>query len=164
MLRMLLFLFAIVFVVSLSARAQGIEVFGGYSFERYSGAPARQLNGWEVAGQFKIAGIFGVVGDLDAHYGASSKVDNRSVIFMVGPQLSFPAHISPFVHVLAGVGHIHAGGNTGTSIATAIGGGVDVHLLPILSWRAVQVDDVITHFFGATQNNPRISTGLVVRF
>jgi hypothetical protein len=83
---------------------------------------------------------------------------------MVGPQISLPARLSPFVHVLAGVGHDSFNGNRSTSFATAIGGGIDMHFLPLISWRIIQVDDVITHYFGGVQNSPRVSTGLVFRF
>ena len=150
----------LIFLMSLSARAQDkVELFGGYSFERFSSSPSTNLNGWEVSGQYKFANWLGVVGDIDAHYGSF-----RTVSFMAGPQVSFPARLSPFFHVLVGFGHIKSGGITDNSFSAALGGGVDMRLAPIISWRIIQADDVITRFFGGTQNNARISTGIVIRF
>jgi len=50
-----------------------------------------------------------------------------------------------------------------TSFAYALGGGLDYHLIPLISWR-VQGDLLQTRFFSNTQNNVRISTGIVVHF
>ena len=162
MARKLSFLLVLVFLTSLSARAQDkFEIFGGYSFERASGA--RNLNGWEASGQYKFRNWLGGVADLDAHYGLPSHLDYRNVSFMVGPQISFPSRISPFAHVLVGIGHIRAG-SSDSSLSTAIGGGVDLRLLPLISWRVIQGDDVVTRYFGGTQHNVRISTGIVFHF
>ncbi len=163
--RKLLFLLGMIFLMSLTARAQDkVELFGGYSFERYNSPPSVNLNGWEVSGQYKFVNFLGVVGDLDAHYGSPSQVDFRAVSFMAGPQVSFPARISPFVHVLVGVGHIRIAGVTDNAFSTAIGGGIDARIAPRFSWRIFQADDVVTRFFGGTQHNARISTGIVFRF
>ena len=50
-----------------------------------------------------------------------------------------------------------------TSFATALGGGIDYKIIRPVAWR-FQGDYVQTRFFGATQNNVRISTGIVFRF
>ena len=166
MFRRLALLLALVFLVSISARAQGrIELFGGYSFERYGATPERNLNGWELSGNYKLAPWVGIVADLDAHYPVPSALDARTLNLMVGPQFTIPFHrrLSPFVHALGGVGHVRAG-EARTSVAGAIGGGVDLPLAPLISWRVIQADYMITRFFNGTQNNIRISSGLVIRF
>jgi hypothetical protein len=155
---------AALLVFSISANAQGMDIFGGYSYERLGTSPGRNLNGVEIAGQFKLMSWVGVVADLDAHFGLPSRPDSRTVDFLVGPQLSFPARISPFVHILAGVGHLSSNGIGNTSFASAIGGGIDLHILPLISWRVIQGDDLITHHFGGVQHSARISTGIVFRF
>lgn len=153
------FLLGMIVLVSVTAQAQDkVEFFGGYSYERFNGA--RNLNGWEISGQYKFAGFLGAVADLDAHYGSQV----RSVNFMVGPQVSVPFRISPFAHVLVGIGHLGGGGPSDTSFSTALGGGVDLKLVPTISWRVIQVDDVVTRFFGGTQQNARVSTGIIFRF
>ena len=158
-------LLALVLLAAFSARAQDkVELFGGYSYERFGSSPGRNLNGWEISGQYKFMSWLGGVADLDAHYGSPSQIDNRALNFMIGPQLSFPGRISPFVHVLAGIGHDRVGGGSDTAFSTAIGGGVDLRLVPLISWRVVQADDVVSRFFGGTQHNARISTGVVFHF
>ena len=157
-------LLGLIFVISLSARAQDrVEIFGGYVFQRYGGAPARYLNGWEVAGKYKLAPMVGIVADLDAQYGFPGRPDARTTHFMVGPQFSFPGRISPYLHVLGGFGHLQGGGAQ-TSFAGAIGGGIDLGIAPLVSWRMIQADDVVTRFFGGTQHSLRLSTGVVIRF
>lgn len=168
MLRKLSFLIGLILAISLaslSARAQDkIELFGSYSYQHYDGSPSGSLNGWEVSGQYKFTSWLGGVADVDAHYGSPSGIDTRTVTYLFGPQVSFPAPISPFVHVLIGGAHIREGGITDTSFSTALGGGIDMHIAPFLSWRIFQGDVVFTGFFGGTQHNARASTGLVFRF
>ena len=55
MARRLLILLGLLFLFSISAKAQGIEVFGGYSYERFGISPGRNLNGVEIAAQYKFA-------------------------------------------------------------------------------------------------------------
>jgi hypothetical protein len=159
-----LILLGLFFLFSVSARAQRIGFFGGYSYERLNSSPGRNLNGVEIAAQYKLRDWLGVSADLDTHSGLPSHPDGRTLHFMVGPEISFPARISPFLHVLAGIGHVYSNGSTDTSYAAAIGGGIDMHIAPLVSWRIIQGDDVITHFFGGIQHNARVSTGIVIRF
>jgi len=165
MLRKLMLVALFLMVVAGSARAQDkIELFGGYSFEHLGTSPSRNLNGWEVTGQYKLMSWIGAVADVDGHYGRRTGSDTRLLSFMVGPQISMPAHISPFAHALVGVQHAATINASDNSIATAIGGGIDLRLLPFIGVRAIQVDEVFTRLFGGTQHNLRISTGVVIRF
>jgi hypothetical protein len=63
-----------------------------------------------------------------------------------------------------GYGHAYTDGIWDNSFAAAVGGGVDLRLAPLLSWRVFDADDVITHYFGGYEHNPRISTGMILRF
>jgi hypothetical protein len=164
MARRLLILLGLVFLFSISARAQGMDLFGGYSYERLDSSPGRNLNGVEITGQYKFRDWLGVAADIDGHFGLPSSPDARTLDFMVGPQISFPARISPFIHALAGIGHVNLNGSPDTSFAGAIGGGIDMHIAPFISWRIIQGDDLITHHFGGVQHNARVSTGLVFHF
>jgi hypothetical protein len=164
MARRLWMLVGLFFLFSISARAQGIDLFGGYSYERLNSSPARNLSGVEITGQYKFADWLGVAADVDGHFGLPSHPDARTLGVMVGPQISFPARLSPFFHVLAGIGHISSNGITDTSFEAAIGGGIDMRIAPLISWRIIQGDDVITRYFGGIQHNARVSTGLVFRF
>jgi hypothetical protein len=166
MLHRLAILAALVLLFSISARAQDrIQLYGGFSFEKTGATPERNLSGWELAGSYKVAPWVSIKVDLDAHYGLPSTLDNRTLDLLAGPQFTFPIHfpVTPYVHALGGLGHIRAGEGQ-TSLAGAIGGGLDLPVAPLFSWRIIQADYMVTRFFNATQNNIRISTGLVIRF
>jgi hypothetical protein len=87
---------------------------------------------------------------------------------------AFPGRISPFVHALVGAAHetvgtgITSAGITvptsGNAFALALGGGVDVKLIPFVFLRAIQIDYLLTTFNSNTQSQPRVSVGLVLRF
>ncbi len=58
---------------------------------------------------------------------------------------------------------VNNGIGTDFSFATALGGGLDYKIIKPVAWR-FQGDYVRTSFFGGTQDNVRISTGIVLRF
>jgi hypothetical protein len=66
---------------------------------------------------------------------------------------------------MIGAAHVNVndGGGSDTSFATALGGGIDYKILRPLAWR-FQGDYIQTRFFSTTQNNLRLSTGIVLRF
>jgi hypothetical protein len=170
----------------------GGNVFVVYSYlsaDLVSGSRT-SLNGWNGSVEGKVLPLIGLVADVSGHYGSPSVLfsgicpepvgvfpgacsaaaaGNASEHnFLFGPRVSFPiGKFRPFVHVLIGAGHISesASGlsNSSTSFADALGGGIDYHLIPLISWR-IQADALQTRFFSGTQNNIRISTGIVVHF
>lgn len=168
MLRKLSLLLGLVLVASISARAQGlgdkVEAFGGYSYMRTDSTPAANLNGWELAGEYKFTDWLGAVADLDGHYGSPGGTSSSLHTFLFGPQVSWPARVSPFAHVLIGGAHVSAGSFSDSAFATAIGGGIDTELVHGIYWRIAQFDYLPTHFGGAREDNVRISTGIVFHF
>ena len=70
--------------------------------------------------------------------------------------------------MLFGVDRIHesliGGSVTNSAFAMAVGGGLDIPLKGRFSLRAAQLDWLRSTHFSATQNNLRVSTGLVVHF
>lgn len=165
MVRKLSLLLGLFFLVSFSAHAQDkVEVFGGYSYERFRPSPDVNLNGWELSGQYKFTDWLGGVADFDGHYGSIAGVSSSVHTFLFGPQVSFPARISPFAHVLVGGAHFSGGGASDTSFSTAIGGGIDAKVGHNLTWRIIQGDYIMTQFFNDTQHNARLSTGIVFHF
>ena len=164
MLRRLLFLLGSCLLVVLPAHAQGItdkvELSGGYSFTRFNPSPGTNMNGWELSGQYKVAKWLGGVADFGGTYGSGASVHT----FLFGPQVSWPARISPFAHVLVGGAHFGATGTGDTSFSAAVGLGIDAKLTHGVSWRVIQGDYLATRFFGSTQNSTRVSTGIVFRF
>lgn len=167
MLRKLPLLVGLVLLASLAAHAQGlgdkVELFGGYSYMR-TDSPSFNLNGWELAGQYKVTDWLGAVGDFDGHYGSPNGFSTSLHTFLFGPEVSWPARVSPFAHVLVGGAHVSSGGLSENSFAMAVGGGIDTRLVHGIYWRIIQGDYLPTHFGNAWENNARLSTGIVVRF
>jgi len=137
------------------------------------------LNGYEFSATYKLIPWLGVTGDFSGHYGTVTGNSSGHVqTFLFGPEISLPAKISPFVHALVGGAHEAIGSGitpvtgfsasllptSGNAFATAIGGGIDLRVAPFLSVRPLQLDYLLTHFNSTTQNQPRISAGLVIRF
>lgn len=166
------------------------NVFFGYSYlsaDLVSGSRTN-LNGWNGSVEVKVFPFVGMVGDFSGHYGSQSvgpigvctgiiglpcpvsptSIDLRQHNFLFGPRLSVSvSKFRPFAHILIGAGHISGSAlglsTSDTSFAYAVGGGLDYHLVPLVGWR-VQADMLQTRFFSNTQNNVRISTGLVIHF
>lgn len=174
--------FAIVFallLVSATGFAQiptAGNVFLGYSLAHGSTGftDTGTLNGWEGSLEGKIVPYVGIVADVSEQYGTLfdptfGNVSTRVQDYLFGPRVSFPAgKFRPYFHVLFGAGHLHEsnlnfGSSSDTAFADAIGGGVDYHLVPRVSWR-LQLDDVQNRFYSIRQDNTRFSTGLAVSF
>jgi hypothetical protein len=189
------FLIAVLAVCSLFAlvpsriAAQGFEAFGGYSYV-YSRTPitssacsgssclaastsnGTNLSGFELAATGKVNSWFGITGDFSAHYGTSLGASDHLQTFLAGPKFSYPADISPFVHILVGGAHYSLGNSNSsdvvptsqTAFAAALGGGIDAKLAPFIAFRVIQFDYLLTTFHSTNQNQPRVSTGIVIRF
>jgi len=162
------------------------NIFVGYSF--YSASPSSldlvnggrpTLNGWEGSLEGKVLPWVGIVADLSGHYGSQSQteltpagpisvpVSGHETDVMFGPRLSvLVGKFRPFGEALFGVGHVSTGNflsTSDTSLATAVGGGLDYKVIRILALRA-EADYVQTRFFSTRQDNFRLSTGVVFRF
>jgi hypothetical protein len=145
------------------------------------------VNGWEGSFEGRIVPFLGIVADVDGHYGSQRTIfpvcptsgciptpcpncvvpdgSFNEYNFLFGPRVSIPAgRFRPFGEFLVGVAHANANSiGTDNSFATAIGGGLDYRILRPIAWR-FQGDYVRTSLFGRTQNNLRLSTGIVLRF
>ena len=158
------------------------NVFVGYSYlSADTNLSSRaNLNGWEVSVEKKIFPFVGLVGDFSGHYGTELStqfqipgvggtftVDTKLHNLLIGPRVSVSVHgVRPFAQALFGAAVIsqsNGGVASDVSFATAVGGGVDFKLMKFAAWR-VQGDLLHTQLFGNTQNNVRISTGLVFHF
>jgi len=185
--------------IAASCNAQDkVELFGGYSYFRASiqegqfnpcvtvcpnstfSTSHANLNGWALSGQYKLLPFLGAVADFNGTYGTVNGGGVRQHTFLVGPQVSLPTRVSPFVHALFGaaietqsprnvcaaVTSITCPFTLGsdTSFATAIGAGFDLKLVPFVKLRLIQVDYLRTQLHGTTQNQPRASAGIVFHF
>jgi hypothetical protein len=155
----------VVLMMPCPARAQKVQLFGGYSYLRLdTGAGKVNLNGWEASGTVKNTWL-GFTADFSGHYGSPQGASASVETFLFGPQLSLPVPlVSPYVHALVGAARETTGNFSDTAFAAAFGGGVDTRIAPLLSYRLFQVDYLATRFGSNTQNHLRVSTGLVIHF
>lgn len=154
------------------------NVFFGYSFYNtdLSSIDRANTNGFEASLEGRVFPFIGMVVDFASHYGSqnfpvcgpdcasfNADVTERNILF--GPRVSVSAgKFRPFAEALFGAGHVSLnGGGSDTSFATALGGGLDYKIIRPIAWR-FEGDYVQTRFFGTTQNNVRLSTGIVLRF
>jgi hypothetical protein len=131
-------------------------------------------HGWEFSGAFKPLDWLGAVADFSEHYGSTHGSSLHLNTYLFGPQVSFPARVSPFAHVLFGAAHeslsnpgLPAGTpgiGTNNAFATAVGAGIDVKPFHFVSIRLFQFDYLLTRFGSQTQNQPRASAGVVFHF
>ena len=138
------------------------------------------LNGWEFSGQYKYLPFFGGVLDFDGTYGKLNGAGTREHTYLVGPQISLPFKVSPFAHAMIGLARESQDSfgvcaavtsvicrfslGSDTSLATAVGGGLDWSVAPFVALRVFQLDYIRTQLHGATQNQPRVSAGIVLHF
>lgn len=165
MLRKMSVVFGLCILASVSAQAQDkVEVFGGYSYLRFHTSPSSNLNGWEISGQYKFTDWLGGVADIDGHYGSIRGISTSTYTYLFGPQVSWPARVSPFGHLLLGGAHNSTAGFGNSSFSMALGGGIDTGITDKFRWRIIQGDYLLTQFRGGSQNNFRLSTGIIIRF
>jgi hypothetical protein len=166
MLRKLSLLLGLVLLVSLGARAQDsdsnkVSLFAGYSYLRFDNSPSFNQNGWELSGEYKVMPWVGAVADFSGDYGSHT----NTYYYLFGPQVSYPARVSPFFHVLFGGAHVSVPANiSDSSFAVAVGGGIDAKIAGPIHWRVFQGDWIHSSVFGTDQNNARVSTGIVLKF
>lgn len=140
------------------------------------------LNGWEFSGRYKFLPFLGVAADFNGTYGKLHGAGTREHTYLFGPQVSIPFKISPFAHALFGLAKESqdtiptvcpvtiptcsgfASLGSSTSWASAVGGGVDWHVAPLVAVRIFQFDYIHTQLHGASQNQPRVSAGVVFHF
>lgn len=174
-----------VFALSVLMPAQIVptsgNIFVGYSYNRAEAASSQgiNLNGWNASLEGKILPHIGIVVDGSGYYGnqnfagplpsgSSVAVNLKQYNALLGPRVSIGVgRLRPFAEGLVGVSHVSAPSNgfvnSDTSLAYALGGGVDYRLLGPIGWR-VEGDYLRTKLFSTTQNNYRVSTGIVFHF
>lgn len=144
--------------------------------------PRLSLNGSEVSGTYRFRRWLGATADFSGRSAAAVRPSNvHQYTYLFGPEVSLPRRVSPFAHLLLGAGHESISsvatstpygtgfvftipGRTSSAFSTALGGGIDLKLSKHFWLRPVQVDYLLTRFGSATQNQPRISTGLAFHF
>jgi len=159
--------------LSRAQEASRFDVFGGYSYMRFDSRPLgfasdSNLNGWNAAVAGNITLKWGVFLDASGHYGQELTIYN----FLIGPQYSFRRDKSRFfVHGFIGKAQNKVNVTTRIngdleSVGKAYGGGggFDYDLKPRISIRVFQADYLHSDTYGLSQNDFRVSAGLVFHF
>lgn len=163
-----------------------VEAFGGYSYLRVNpgfGAPGVNFNGGSGSLAYNFTPMLGVVADFGGYHWSQDGGDATVVSYLFGPKVALRhGPITPYAQALFGGAHgsgnffdvcddvrvrpqggcIESGSENAFSMA--LGGGVDWNATPHIGIRLVQAEYLMTRFFSNTQNNVRISTGVVLRW
>jgi hypothetical protein len=156
------------------------EVSGTYSYVRANAANSGggyNLNGGSASFAYNFSDRVAIVADGGIYRfgGLPSGFDSTMYTYLFGPRFTFRKvrRVTPFVQGLLGGGRLNAssGGISAgeNAFSMAIGGGVDWPLRGRFSIRLIEAEYLLTRFdsvtgASATQNDVRISTGLVFRF
>ena len=156
------------------------EVSGTYSFVRAN--PDNSAGGFNLHGgsgslTYNFSDRFAVVADVGAYRftGLPSGLSSTMYTYLFGPRFSLrkSSRFTPFAQALLGGGRLNAsssGIDAGENgFAMALGGGLDVSYSRHFAIRVAEVDYLMTRFdnvsgSAATQNNVRVSAGIVFRF
>src|SRR5258707_15782611 len=92
MVRKLLLVFGLFFLASFPAQAQDTaEVFGGYSYMHFHTSLSGNVNGGEIAGQYKFTGWLSGAADVVRFYGTVAGLINPAHPFVRGAEAFLPA-------------------------------------------------------------------------
>lgn len=177
----LLALFSITAVAS-AQDVPKLDAFVGYSYFRdnpsTTGLNSFNLHGGSASVAYNANNWLSAVADFGGYHANNilgSGIDGTLSTYLFGPRISYRhySRVTPFAQTLFGVAHASGSGfgttSTSNAFAASFGGGVDVKLFHRLSWRPAQVEYLLTRFPEATasretQNNLRVSTGVVFHF
>jgi len=182
MLKKLVVISALLLLCSMWAAAQEqepskVDIFGGYQYlhanSGVSGVGGWNFNGWNAAVSGYFTRNFGVTADFSGNYAKPNvlgvSVDTKFYSYLFGPTVRFPnaTHLIPFGHALFGGGRFSAGafglGLSETDFTWAAGGGVDIDVSRHFGIRLAQLDFLQSRANGGSQNNVRISVGVLFR-
>jgi len=182
-LQLLVSLLAVLSLFGATARAQDtpkVDIFAGYSYLRENpstaGVSGFNLNGGSASIAYNAKSWLGGVADFGGYHNGNilnSGVNGTLSTYLFGPRVSYRRfeRITPFGEVLFGVAHLSSAGTSGSdnAFAMTLGGGLDYKLSDHFAIRPVKVDYLMTRFSetgtsNQTQNNLRVSTGIVFRF
>ncbi len=183
--RKLVCLFGVIFLFAVAAAAQDTskaDVFFGYSYVRANpataGVPSFNLHGGSASLAFHPWGSLGIVGDVGGYHNGNvlgSGLGTTVYTYLFGPRFSYrrSERVVPYVQALFGgahaTGNFFGTSNSRNAFAMTAGGGLDINATRHVGLRLAQVEYFLARFeeFPGTrssQNNLRLSTGIVFRF
>jgi opacity protein-like surface antigen len=178
-------------IASAQDEAPKVEAFGGYSYLRVNpglGAPGLNFNGGSGSLAYNFTPMLGVVADFGGYHWSQTGTDATAISYLFGPKVALRhGPITPFVQALFGGAHasgsanncgsviiggrVHSqqafggcGSGSENAFAMTLGGGVDWNATSHIGIRVIQAEYLMTRFASDTQNNVRISTGVVFRW
>lgn len=187
----MLLLFSILIATSLRSYGQQYprwELFTGFSYAHVNLGPEAQIfqptdqnyYGMHVNGSFNPRSYFRILlCDFSVQTGgthinvAPEHADVRTSQVLFGPEFVWRSgKAAPFGHTLIGVTNARLVSRIGgydivpdvvnhTSLAFALGGGIDIRLSRMFALRAVQGDYIPTRISGTWVNHFRVSSGVV---
>lgn len=185
MIRKVAFLASFCLLFGFAASAQDYskaDVYVGYQYTRQHYGPGATFNMNGGVGQIAVypTSWIGLVGEISGNAVGSIHGFTGSggtlYSYMGGPRLTYRhGPIQPYVQALFGVAQLDGtlqarlGSSSSTAFSTAIGGGLEARLARHFGIRIIQGDYFLTRFTNPinarfTQNNFRLSSGLVLRF
>lgn len=162
--RKLFLISAIIFSLPLIGAAQDYpkaEVFTGYSYLR--GDFNANFQGWNASVTGNVNRWIGVVGDVSGHYlGNGANLHS----FLFGPKFSYRGNerVTPYFQTTLGAVRANSDFLDETAFGWTVGGGLDVKVHKNVAIRVIEVDYLRTSFSGWSQQNGRLSAGVVWRF
>jgi hypothetical protein len=141
------------------------EISGTYSY-LYASETKSNFNGASASFALNLHPWLGLVADLGGYHqsvgvGASS---TNIVTYLFGPRLFYreDLRVTPYAQVLFGGAYDTR--RDASTLAMSAGGGFDVRVTPHVALRVAQAEYLLTRFGTGTQNNLRVSAGIVFRF
>lgn len=144
------------------------EVFAGYSnLAANVNNSSIDMNGVNGSFQENLNSWFGGALDISGHFGTENgfKVNTESAMY--GPVFSYRKSktITPFAHALLGAvrgSPDYLGiSKSEERFGAYLGGGLDLKVGPGVSLRLIQVDYLLSRFSNSSQDNIRLSAGIV---
>ena len=168
------------------------DIYGGFASSHFNAGPALipgvNLGGFDIQGTMWLKMRLGATANVRGYYGTTGVIPNSYGIhgpfvmehlFMAGPSIRGPKneHAALTFHALVGGSYgvfdsaVDNGAtpqslglfNNGVTLATAVGGSLDLNRSPRWSLR-ISPDYLLTRFGGVSQNEFAISVGVLYRF
>jgi len=179
--RFVVSLFAFFALLAGVAQAQDhskVDIFAGYSYDRWDGAKNFNLNGGSASFAYNVNNWLSGVADFGGYHNGNvlnTGLDFTLSTYLFGPRISYRRwnRVTPFGEVLFGAERVSTTTATTTrsdsNFAMTAGGGFDIKVAKHFSVRAAKVDYLLTRFAAAgaaatSQKNLRVSSGLVFQF
>ena len=182
-LKLLVSLLTVLSLFGATAHAQDtpkFDIFAGYSYLRLNpstaGVSSFNLNGGGASIAYNAKSWLSGVADFGGYNNGNilnTGINGTLSTYLFGPRVSYRhfGRITPFGEVLFGVAHATSAGTSGSdnAFAMTLGGGLDYKWSDRFAIRPVKLDYLMTRFSetgtsNQTQNNLRVSTGIVFRF